>query len=62
MLKHADSHHIDEFLRIEDKRNYDTVAQSMADHIAQVESMFAGPKAPEEDPEAVPEVGPVGMV
>ena len=62
LLKHADSHHIDEFLRIEDKRNYDTVAQSMADHIAQVESMFAGPKAPEEDPEAVPEVGPVGMV
>jgi radial spoke head protein 4A len=62
LLKNADAHHIDEFLKIEDKRNYDAIAQSMSDHVATVEALFAGPKAPEDDPEAVPEVGPVGMV
>ena len=62
LLKNADSHHIDEFLKIEDKRNYDAIAQSMSEHVATVEALFAGPKAPEDDPEAVPEVGPVGMV
>lgn len=62
LLKNADAHHIEEFLKIEDKRNYDSVAQSMANHIATVEGMFAGPKAPEDDPDNVPEVGPVGMV
>lgn len=62
LLKSGESHHIDDFLKIEDKRNYDQVAKSLADHVATVESLFSGPKAPEDDPEAVPEVGPVGMV
>ena len=34
----------------------------MADHIATVEGLFSGPKPSDDDPDTVPEVGPVGMV
>jgi hypothetical protein len=34
----------------------------MTEHIANVESLFSGPKAPEDDPDNVPEILPVGMV
>jgi len=62
LLKNAEAHHIDEFLKIEDKRNYDAVAKSLTDHVATVEALFAGPKATDDDPDNVPEIGPVGMV
>ena len=62
MLKHAEDHHIEDFLRVADKRNYDKVAKSMSDHISTVQGLFAGPKIDPDDPDNIPEVGPVGMV
>lgn len=36
LLKNADKHHIDQFLKVENTLNYEEVAQSMADHVERV--------------------------
>jgi hypothetical protein len=36
LLRNAEEHHIDDFLKIQDLHNYEEVARSMTDHIQKV--------------------------
>ena len=61
LLRNSDTHHIDDFLKIQDLHNYEEVAKSMTDHIARVQALFKQPE-PEEEGGEVPEVPAVGQV
>jgi len=64
LLKNADTHDMEKFLKVSDMRNYKDVCSAMEGYIATMKGIFGGKKAPAEgeEEEAPEEVPPVGFV
>ena len=65
LLKHADTHNIEEFLKVNDTRNYKDVCAQMSDYIKIMKEAFGGKKPGADDEEGGGEeeaVAPVGFV
>lgn len=63
LLKHADTHKMDEFLKLSDTRDYKDVCSQMDAYIATMQTCFGKKPAGEDDEEAAAEEAPpVGFV
>ena len=64
LIKHSDTHKMDEFLKVSDFRDYKDVCSEMEAYIKAMKSTFGAKKVPAdgEEEEAPEEVPPVGFV